>query len=257
MPPNYLSNSGRPNQPWAEAAARFYLQAIQGSDYEARVGSALHTLVGATQDLLDIGAGGGQPGAALLAPNASWTAVEPTAALARHLARRPERPRVMRCTWQALPGSVTTEVYDVALAANTPLPLGDPVGFLRSLQPLVRDAIAWVVPAQAGPRRHCLAGFLPTDIHGESNEPAVAGVLRKLETARLGPSAVQQVAWTFSARFSSLAAAQLHLERQFNPARCRRRRHRIRARLARLPRATDGSITVSVPKQSACLVWRH
>ena len=246
-----------PGRRWCASAAHFYLRAIQRSDYEALVGGALRDLLGPVDSLLDVGAGGGQPGAALLAPDARWTAVEPNALLARHLARRPERPRVLRCRWQAMPPAVSRQRHDVVLAANMPGPLGNPVAFLRALRPVAREAIAWVVPAQAGPRRNCLAGFVPADLHSEREEPAVHGVLRALEGAGLGPDSVQHVSWNFQARFATRDSAQQHLEQHFNPTGCRRRRHRIHARLARLPRETGGGVTLTVPKQSACLVWRH
>ena len=247
----------RPGRRWSASAAHFYLHAIQRSDYGALVGGALRKLLGPVESLLDIGAGGGQPGAALLAPDARWTAVEPNAWLARHLARRLERPRVLRCRWQAMPPAISRQHHDVILAANMPGPLGNPVVFLRALQPLAQEAMAWVVPAQAGPRRNCLAGFLPADLHGEREEPAVHGVLGALEGAALVPDSIQYVSWTFQARFSSRDSAQQHLEHHFNPTGSRCRRHRIRARLARLPRETGGGVTLTVPKQSACLVWRH
>lgn len=240
---------------WNEQAVSFYLNAIRLSDYEQRVGGHLRGLVGPTSSLLDIGAGSGSPGAALLAPRATWTTLEPNKLLADYLARRPERPSVHTQRWQAL-DSLELQPHELVLAANMPGPLDDPERFLDTLTPFVTRAVIWVVPAQRGPKRYCLADFLPSQLHGEDCLPAVNQVLKQLPSGKQ-PDVVQEVDWTFTGRFPHQRAAQTHFEERFNPSGCQQASKTIRERLEALTGAADGSVDISVPKRSACLIWRR
>jgi len=238
---------------WNDPAARFYLEAIQLSDYEQRVGGCLRALLGGGSSLLDIGAGSGVPGAALLSPGGHWTTLEPNGLLADYLAGRPERPEVHAQPWQALEG-LGVQPHELVLAANMPGPLDDPGAFLDALMPLATRAVAWVVPAQRGPKRYCLADFLPADLHGEDCLPAVAQVLEKLPSGQQ-PAVMREVDWTFTGRFPSREAARAHFEERFNPSGWGRVSRVIHDRLDALVASEDGALHISVPKRSACLVW--
>jgi len=240
---------------WDNAAASFYLESIARSDYEQRVGQALRQMIGRASSLLDVGAGSGVPGAALLTPGAHWTAIEPNPLLAGYLADRPESPMVHRIRWQQL-ASMAMAPHAVVLAANMPGPLDTPEEFLDTLLPLTRHTLAWVVPAQPGPRRYCLSDFMPASVHEESCIPAVDLVLDNL-SSRHQPHQMRRVDWTFRARFPSRAAAREHFEQRFNDADCANTSEQIQQRLARLTPARDGSLEIAISKRSACLVWRR
>src|SRR6185312_8383981 len=78
-----------------------YAAAIDSSDYVARVAPLIRQRLGQTGDLLDVGAGGGQLGHALRAPNRRWTAIEPSARMRARLARLDDPPVILASGWDA------------------------------------------------------------------------------------------------------------------------------------------------------------
>src|SRR5262245_27596332 len=78
-----------------------YAAAVDTSDYVARVAQLIRQGVGEIGDLLDIGAGGGQLGRALRAPDRRWTAIEPSARMRARLARLDHSPRTLAGGWDA------------------------------------------------------------------------------------------------------------------------------------------------------------
>ena len=72
-----------------------YAAGVDTSDYVARVAPLIRQSVGEIGDLLDIGAGGGQLGRALRAPDRRWTAIEPSARMRARLARLDHCPLVL------------------------------------------------------------------------------------------------------------------------------------------------------------------
>ncbi|MFX8680927.1 hypothetical protein ABTM69_19970, partial [Acinetobacter baumannii] len=85
--------------------AAFYAACLDRSDYAATVGRALRQALAPVTALLDIGAGSGLLGRAMLQPGSRWPAVEPSA----HMRGRLEhgagvvRPRVIDAAWENLP----------------------------------------------------------------------------------------------------------------------------------------------------------
>jgi hypothetical protein len=114
---------------WSDRAARFYASALDRSDYAPAAAAALREMLGTPGSLLDIGAGAGQPVAAWLPPDTTWTAVEPSRYLRARLGRlwRTAWPalRPLNATWESLP-RLALPPHEVALAANIGGPLTAP-----------------------------------------------------------------------------------------------------------------------------------
>jgi hypothetical protein len=239
-----------PSAVWPDRAARFYARALDRSDYGAAIAGALRGE--APESLLDIGAGAGHPVAPWLPADARWTALEPNRYLRARLGRlrRTTRPnlRPMNGRWESLPG-LGLAPQGWAFAANIGATLTAPRTLLAGMRGLARRRVVWVVPAQHGPRRWCLAGALPADLHGEDETPAIRQVL-----AALGPEAPDEVRlapWTFRASFASLDAAAAYCAAQvaLPPAACR-------AALADTARPLPGGgVELAAPKVSALLIW--
>ncbi len=242
---------------WSDPEARFYAQGLSTSDYVARVGAALKGLLGEVDSLLDVGAGTGALGRLLVGTRGRWTAVEPNNFMAtlleREAAKAPGRCRVIRDVWQTLPRHDGL-AHDGVLAANMGGPIGDAGRFVDALRPLARRWLCWTVPAQKGPHRYCLSGFLPPELHGEDEVPGVARVL-----ARLGPgNAPDQVAfadWTFRAVFPDRRAANEHFLTRFGGDDSRRQRA-LRDCLAAALKPTAAGWIAEAKKTTAILLWR-
>ncbi len=240
---------------WPDEDARFFAEGLARSDYVARVGGALAGMLGPSASLLDVGAGDGTLGRRLLTPGARWTAIEPNGFMGRQLAvamagRSDGIGRVTAASWQdALPAQ---PAHDVVLAANTSGPWEDAAGFLDLCRARATRAVAWVVPAQRGPRRWCLGGFLPAALHGEDERPGVEIVAQALGAARL-PEATVLVDWSYRYRFAAREDAFAHFRRHLaDPALEPALRRHLDAMLMRIG---DGWLA-EAPKRSALLVWR-
>lgn len=241
---------------WSDAEARFYVQGLATSDYLARVGAALTGLLGEVPSLLDVGAGTGALGRLLVAPRGRWTAVEPNNFMAclleRHAAAAPGRRRVIRDVWQNLP-SCPDLVHEGALAANMGGPIDEADRFVAALRPLARRWLCWTVPAQKGPSRYCLSGFLPPELHGEDAVPGVARALARLGR-RYAPDRIAYVDWTFRAVFPDRRAADAHFRARFGGDAAHRRA--LRAWLAARLTPTAAGWIAEAEKTTAILVWR-
>lgn len=243
---------------WPNRAARFYAAALDRSDYAMAAAAALRGMLGTPGSLLDIGAGAGHPVAAWLPPKVGWTAVEPNRYLRARLGRlrRTAHPalRPLNATWETLP-QLALPPHEVALAANIGGPLSAPRALLASMRSRATSAVAWIVPAQRGPRRWCLSGALPATLHGEDDRPGVALVLEELGTvARPDRSTV--FSWTFRAHFADAGEALAHCAAQLAltpdaPCHAALAAH-LDSILRPLP---EGGVELVAPKLSALLVW--
>ncbi|MFC7540376.1 hypothetical protein ACFQU2_14120 [Siccirubricoccus deserti] len=243
---------------WPDHAARFYAAALDRSDYAAAAAAALRGLLGIPASLLDIGAGAGQPVAGWLPATAHWTALEPNRYLRARLGRlaRTTHPRLrpLAAPWEALPG-LGLPRHGVALAANIAGPMAEPHPLLALMRRYASGAVAWIVPAQRGPRRWCLSGALPAALHGEDEQPAVALVLERLgAVARPDRSAV--FPWTFRARFADAGAAIAHCAAQLALAPDAPCHAALAAHLDTILRPLpEGGVELAAPKLSALLAW--
>jgi len=240
---------------WPDREARFYARALDRSDYRAAAGTALAAALPPPGDLIDVGAGGGHPLLDWLPPGAAWTALEPSRYLRARLGRlsRTSRPalRPNAAGWQRL-GEFPR--HEVAFAANIGATQEAPRALLAAMRGRASRAVAWIVPAQRGPKRWCLAGALPAALHGEDEAPAVGRVLDALGAG--GPDARLDFAWTFRARFADRAAAEAYCAGRMGLGAGDPRRGAIRAHLADAARPLpDGGVELAAPKRSALLVW--
>ena len=240
---------------WSNAEARFYAEALATSDYADTVGSALKALLGDIPSLLDVGAGSGVLGRMLAGRDGRWTAVEPNRFMAHTLAagRRPPN-RIVRDVWRNLDRHEDM-VHDTVLAANVGGPLDCATEFVRALRPLAARQLCWTVSAQQGPRRYCLSGFLPPELHGEDETPAFEIALEKLGN-KLAPDHIAFVDWTFRAVFPSPGEAEEHFAARF-PADDPAYRGTLADWITHRLKLTSTGWVAQAKKSTAILLWRN
>jgi hypothetical protein len=228
-----------------------YASAIDTSDYAARVAPLIRRLTTDIGTLVDVGAGGGQLGAALLEPGRSWTAIEPSPVMRARLAIRPERPRVIPFGWDD--ERVTCEPADTVLAATMPGYFRDPLAFLARCRTWARRQVIWAVPAQAAPKGLILAACLPREWHGEDETPGIDLVLPKL--GRHLPGRMDAIDWTFSLVLPDLPAFASFQADRLGWAPGDPRRAELLDHLGKQAVPTDGGLRLSCHRRSAILVW--
>jgi hypothetical protein len=229
-----------------------YAAGVDTSDYVARVAPLIRQSVGEIGDLLDIGAGGGQLGRALRAPDRRWTAIEPSARMRARLVRLDHCPHVLAGGWDA--ADVPAGAHDTVLAANIAAPLHETSAFLSRCLAWTRRAVVWVVPAQHGPRGMCFAGCLPAEWHGEDETPGVDIVLRALAPSAQ-PTSIALTDWTFSAVVPDLERLASYLADRLGWPQARR--PDLTAHLARQATRDAHGWRLDIPRKSAVLVWLH
>ncbi len=133
---------------WSEKRARWYLRAVQESDYPQRVFEALDPVITETESLLDVGAGIG----ALSFPAARRfkrvTALDPSLPMLRVLEeeaklRGIENIRILQGSWD----QVELEPQSVILCANVPPVLDNIASFGRRATSLASSLVAVVTRA--------------------------------------------------------------------------------------------------------------
>lgn len=231
-----------------------YASAIDTSDYVTRIAPLVRRLVSDVGELLDVGAGGGQLGAALRSQDYPWTAIEPSPTMIRRLRRLHSPPRLVTEDWQT--AVVAPASHDTVLAATMPAFLDQPRPFLDRCLAWARRAVVWIVPAHAGPRGLCFAGCLPAEWHGEDETPSIDIVLRGLSTASR-PHDVAFADWTFSGVVADLPALAGYLADRLGWSLVDERRPQLASRLARQASPDAGGWRLDIPRKSAVLVWRH
>ncbi|MDB5380145.1 MAG: Methyltransferase type 11 [Rubritepida sp.] len=256
MSPFPAVHSASPQPIWPDRAARFYAHGMDRSDYGAQAASALLAALGRPASLLDLGAGAGHPALGWVAPESPWFAVEPSRYLRARLGRlsRTSHPglRPIDAQWQELPPIPRVEM---ALAANTSGPLEAAEQLLGLMRFCATRAIAWIVPAQRGPKRWCLSGALPAPLHREEEKPAVAAVLAALGPQRQ-PNRSALFPWSFSARFETREEAFAHCATQLRFTSEDERHDALREHLrTALKPLAEGGLELSAPKLSALLIW--
>lgn len=230
-----------------------YATGIDTSDYVVRIAPLLRAAVPQIGDLLDIGAGGGQIGAALREHNTTWTAVEPAPVMQARLRAQVPPPNLKPVAWRD--ADLPEGCADTVLAANMPAPLTDTRAFLERCRRWARRNIVWLVPAQKGPRGLCLAGCLPRDWHGEDETPGIDIVLRNLPRDD-HPAIEARVDWTFSAVVPNVPQIAAYLADRLGWTADDTRRPDLRDRLVAQAVPVPNGYSLSVPRASAVLVWR-
>jgi hypothetical protein len=228
-----------------------YASAIDGSDYVERVAPLARRLVPEIGNLVDIGAGGGQLGAALLAPGRRWTAIEPSPTMQRRLAARATPPQIIPHGWDD--DVVACEPADTVLAATMPGYFGDPQAFLARCQRWATRHVVWVVAAQKAPKGLILAACLPREWHREDETPGIDLVMPRLGTDL--PHRMDAVDWTFSLALPDLPAfAAFQADRLGWPP-DDPRRPQLFDHLHKQAEPTPAGLRLSCHRRSAILVW--
>ena len=212
----------------------------------------VHRLVPEIGELLDVGAGGGQLGAALQGVGLPWSAIEPSPTMRARLARLHNPPRITPAGWEA--ADVPADAHDSVLAATMPALFDQPEIFLARCRAWARRTVVWVVPAHRGPRGLCFAGCLPSRWHGEDERPGIDIVLRGL-SPEMRPEAIAFTDWTFSGVVKDLGALSVYLCDRLGWARNDGRRFELAAHLAAQARPDAAGLRLDIPRKSAVLVW--
>jgi hypothetical protein len=242
------------NRPSDIDPLELYAAAIDTSDYIFRVAPQVRRLVPAIGRLLDVGAGGGQLGAALRDRREPWTAIEPSPAMRGRLARLHMPPRVVAGRWEE--AQVASAAHDTVLAATMPAFFDRPDAFLARCREWARRAVVWVVPAHAGPRGLCFAGCLPSDWHREDETPGIDIVLRGLAPSSR-PDSIAFADWTFSGVVKDLPRLAGYLADRLGWPEGDERRPRLLGHLEAQARPDAAGLRLDIPRKSAVLVWRR
>lgn len=230
----------------------FYADAIDTSDYAAAIAPAIRAALGRVGDLLDVGAGGGQLGAALREADGLWTTVEPSRLMAERLARYSEPPAIVASGWRN--ADVARKSHDTVLAATMPAALYDCERFLPRCLDWARRHVVWVVPSHHGPRGMILAGCLPSEWHGEDETPGVDITLRSLP-AGSEPHAITHIDWTFTAVVADLRLMANYLAGRLKWPEDDARREALFTHLKEQSTPRPDGHRLDIKRQSAILVW--
>lgn len=230
-----------------------YASAIDTSDYVAALAPVVRRLLPNTGHLLDIGAGGGQIGAAIRDPARLWTVIEPSPTMRARLARFLPAPEIVASGWDA--ADVAPARHDTVLAATMPAYFDQPAAFLARCRSWTRHTVLWIVPAHAGPRGLCFAGCLPVEWHGEDETPGIDIVLRGLR-AEDRPHDSARVDWTFSGIVPDLDILAAYLADRLGWPPTDPRRDQLLTHLRAQAKSVPGGHRLDIPRTSAVLVWR-
>jgi hypothetical protein len=230
-----------------------YAAAIDASDYVAALAPLIERTASGIGHLLDVGAGGGQLGASLAAPQMRFTAIEPSPTMRARLLRLPNPPAVLPCGWHA--AEIPDASHDTVLAATMPAVMDEAAPFLARCRSWARRQVVWVVPAHHGPRGLCFAGCLPSAWHGEDETPGLDVTLRNLRPADQ-PDAMQFVDWTFTGVVPDVAKLVSFLAGRLGWPSHDPRRPQLHAHLEARAMPRDGAVSLQIPRRSAVLVWR-
>jgi hypothetical protein len=229
-----------------------YASAIDTSDYVAALAPLVRRAVPEVGRLLDVGAGGGQLGAALSDPARSWTAIEPSATMRARLGRLRPPPHVIATGWEA--ADLPEGGHDTVLAATMPAFFDQPEAFLARCRTWARRGIVWVVPAHAGPRGLCFAGCLPSEWHGEDETPGIDIVMAGL-TPSSRPHHVAFADWTFSGVVKDLGRLAAYLADRLGWAARDLRRAELERHLVAQAMADSAGARLVIARKSAVLFW--
>jgi len=139
---------------WSDDDAQLYERGLRESNYERVLIPILQTLLSPVGSLLDIGAGTGSVGRALVTSAERWTAVEPNAHMTQALWTAMSVPArqccaVLRRPWESL-ARLDLPPHDTVLCAHLPGMTSNPVALWNTTRRCARKRICWVVSAERG-----------------------------------------------------------------------------------------------------------
>ncbi len=233
-------------------ALELYASAIDASDYVEKLAPLVRRMVPDRGALLDIGAGGGQLGAALRMPDENWTAIEPSPTMRRRLGRLLPPPTVVESGWSD--ADLPAKAHDTAFAATMPAFFEQPEVFLERCRGWATRHVVWVVPAHAGPKGLCFAGCLPSEWHREDETPGIDIVLRGLSPASR-PEEIAFVDWTFSGVVPDIGVLARWMAGRLGWSETDERRARLHAHLSAQAKRAAAGFRLDIPRKTAVLVW--
>ncbi len=214
-----------PARRWSIDPLELYASAIDTSDYVAALAPLVRRAVPDVGRLLDVGAGGGQLGAALRVPAVPWTAIEPSAAMRTRLGRFGQPPHVIAAGWET--ADPPAGGHDTVLAATMPAFFDQPEAFLSRCRAWTRRSVVWVVPA------HAMAGLAPSS----------------------RPHHVAFTDWTFSGVVKDLDRLSAYLGDRLGWAARDLRRAELRRHLVAQARPDAAGARLDIARKSAVLFW--
>jgi SAM-dependent methyltransferase len=229
-----------------------YASAIDTSDYVAALAPLIHRAVPEIGRLLDVGAGGGQFGAALGDPALPWTAIEPSPTMRARLGRLARPPRVIAAGWET--ADAPEGGHDTVLAATMPAFFDQPEAFLARCRGWARRSVVWVVPAHTGPRGLCFAGCLPGEWHREDETPGIDIAMQGLAPSSR-PHHVAFADWTFSGVVKDLDRLSAYLADRLGWAARDLRRAELKRHLVAQARPDAAGARLDIARKSAVLFW--
>jgi len=230
-----------------------YAEGIDTSDYVVKVTPIIQSKLGCIGDLLDVGAGGGQLGAALATSHKRWVAIEPDAYMGRRLATYASCSKVIASGWEQVTG-LANNSFDTVLAANMIAPQAAASQFLAFCRSYSKHAIVWIVPSQRGPKKICLTGCLLTKWLPDETETGYERVMSQLVESEY-PSYTQAVDWTFTYITKDLVQLTNHLANNLGWDAADPRRAEAYQHLLQQAEPHQLSYVLKEPKQSTMLVW--
>jgi hypothetical protein len=226
-----------------------YASAIDTSDYVSQLAPAIRSMIGAAGCLLDVGAGGGQLGAAL--DPSAWTVIEPNANMRARLKRFSPPPKIFAQSWRE--AKLKAGSFDTVLAATMPAIMQEPSAFLAHCLKWSRGLVIWVVPSHRGPRGLVLAGCLLREWHNEDETPGIEITMAQLAGS---PSPRRlDVDWTFSAVTADLGRTANFLCGRLGWSSLDTRRNALLDHLAAQAKSVRGGYRLDIPRKSAVLIW--
>jgi SAM-dependent methyltransferase len=147
---------------WTPARARLFNQAVQISDFPAKVIRALEPLLPECRSVLDVGAGVGALTVPLAKRVSQVTALEPSAAMLDELRDNVARNHLVNVAChQAAWGNAGIAPHDLILVANVAPVFEDMLGFLTTAEPLARHAIALMQNVGPGTEKFYFGDLYP------------------------------------------------------------------------------------------------
>lgn len=237
------------------AHARLYLDMIAESDYAEKIAPGVGMTTGS---VLDIGAGAGDITRRCLAGPARWIAVEPNPEMRRVLASlqapleiKSIQLEILPLQWQSLPSEV---VADTAFAFNVGATHHQADALFEAMLGRQIKTMVWVVPAQNAPSSFCLAGYLPPEIHGESERPAYLNTLAQLGSKRK-PHDIEFVDWECRYTFSSKETLLSHFRERLAIQRGSNEARNLENHVLEKIETSGAGLQVCCSKRSAVMRW--
>jgi SAM-dependent methyltransferase len=248
--------SDRGKEYWTPPRARLFSQAIQLSDFPAKVMKVLEPALADCESVLDVGAGVGSLTVPLAKSVQQVTALEPSPAMLGELRANLSRNRLQNVNClQAAWGEIEITLHDLVLVANVAPIFEDLLGFLTAAEPLARRAVALIQNVGPGAEKFYLGELYPL-LLGRSYPPRDDYLRTLMLLHSLGIYAnVQIIAYRFDQPFATLEEAADFWTGQMRLTEPEQRGRLLAFLHARLERVGEHLIA-PMRRQSAVIWWQ-